>query len=115
MKSQMFRLRWDGKRYYLPATLRNQIGCRWVLTKREKGLALVSKPRWQSFLELVKTMKDSELRERLMRFKIAPACGVDLQKKDLYIPRSLMQCAGLGQGDALLYLDEDLGYILPEK
>jgi len=115
MTSKTFRLRWDGKRYHLPAALRKRNDSRWVMTKRAEGLDLVPIENWHIFLEKVHGLENSGKKKDLIKFKIAPACEVDLQKESLSVPPALMHWAGLGQGDALLSLGEDSDYILPSK
>ena len=115
MTTQIFRLRWDGNHYYLPAALRKNIYSTWVLTKGAKGLDLYSKVLWSSWLAKIREMEESDKKTDLIRYKIAPSYEVDLQKKDLYIPLPLMHWAGLGQGEALFSLKDNLGHIFSVK
>jgi DNA-binding transcriptional regulator/RsmH inhibitor MraZ len=107
-----YRLRWDGRRYYVPAALRKKFQSPWILTKSAEGLEIYAKQRWQVFLEKVDAMEKTKEKSALIRYKFAPAYEIDLRRKDLYIPQSLRSWAGLGQGDAVLTLEEESGEIV---
>lgn len=112
VETKNYRLRWDGRRYYVPAALRKKFQSPWILTKNGKGLGIYAKQRWQAFLEKVDAMEETKEKSARLRYQVAPAYEIDLRRKDLYIPQSLRSWAGLGQADAVLTLDEESGEIV---
>jgi len=110
-KISTYRLRWDGRRYYLPAELRERISSDWILTRGDKSLHLFEGKEWSRVLEMVWQAKRSDAATVASRYLIAPSMQKDLSKKYLYIPKHLPEKGEIQGKDVILTLCGSQGRI----
>lgn len=86
-----------------------------VLTRGSEGLCLYSEERWEIICQQITAHPDEDMRDALVRTRIAPSQTSQIENQQVKIPQVLLEYAGIAGCDLALMYEDGKGTLSPSN